>query len=392
MRYDFDQFPDRRVTDCDKWQHYPEDVLPMWVADMDFVSPQPVVQALLKRVEHGVFGYPRGLHGEPSAQPELRAAILAWLEGHFGWQVEPQALVFVPGVATGFRLACLLLEAPREGALVQPPVYQPILKAAHITGKLDQQNPLLRSSDGIYTIDWDGLPAAITAQTGLLLLCNPHNPVGRVFTRSELERLAQVCLSHDLLICSDEVHCDLVYPGEQHLPLAALDPEIARRTITLMAPSKTFNLAGLKFAYAIIPNPELRRRYREASKGLVGWVNVLGQTAALAAYTQGQEWLDQALAYLRANRDLLADFVRHELPGVSLAKPQGTYLAWLDCRELGLEDPYQFFLENARVACNNGADFGAGGRGFVRLNFACPHSMLVEALERMRRALQARVR
>ena len=387
MIYDFAKLPDRRLSESYKWRHYPQDVLPMWVADMDFVSPEPVVRALLRRVAHGVFGYPGGLHGEPDSLPDLRAAILPWLEEHFRWQVEPEALVFMPGVVTGFNLACHVLEAPREGVLIQTPVYPPILQAAHRTGKIDQQARLVRSAEGRYSIDGEGLAAAIDTQTGMLLLCNPHNPVGRVFDRADLERLAELCLRHDLLICSDEIHCDLVYPGQEHIPIASLDAEIARRTITLMAPSKTFNLAGLKLSYAIIQNAELRKKYWEASKGLVGWVNLMGQVAAQAAYEEGQEWLAQLLVYLQANRDYLTEFVSGELPGVSMVKPEGTYLAWLDCRETGLEDPYKFFLENARVALNDGTTFGEGGQGFVRLNFGCPRSMLAEALERMRRAL-----
>ncbi|HSF82730.1 MAG TPA: PatB family C-S lyase [Anaerolineales bacterium] len=390
MRYDFDQLPDRRATECNKWHHYPEDVLPMWVADMDFVSPEPVVQALLRRVEHGVFGYPNGLHGESTSMHPIRLAVVGWLEKHFNWQIEPEHLVFIPGVVTGFNLACHTLEAPREGVLIQTPVYEPILKAARQTGKIDQQAPLARSVEGVYSVDWDSLTASFNEQSGMLLLCNPHNPVGRVFNRVELERLADLCLRHEVLICSDEIHSDLVYPETQHIPIASLDPEIARHTITLMAPSKTFNLAGLKFSYAIIQNPELRKKYWQANKGLVGWINVLAQVAAQAAYEGGQEWLSQLLVYLQANRDYLSDFVLHELPGISMVSPEGTYLAWLDCREAGLDDPYQFFLENARVALNDGVTFGYGGQGFVRLNFGCPRSILVEALQRMRRALVER--
>ncbi len=390
MQYDFDKLTDRRATECEKWHSYPENVLPMWVADMDFVSPEPVVQALLKRVAHGVFGYPRGLNGELDTMLDTRSAVLAWLEGHFHWQIEPEELVFVPGVVTGFNLACHTLEDPKEGVLIQTPVYPPILGAARKTGKIDQQAPLDRSAEGVYSIDLDGLAASINAQTGMLLLCNPHNPVGRVFSRGELERLADICLRRGMLICSDEIHSDLVYPEHQHIPIASLDPEIAQHTITLMAPSKTFNLAGLKFSFAIIQNPELRKKYWKSNKGLVGWTNLLGQVAAQAAYEEGQEWLTQLLVYLQVNRDILFDFVERELPGISMIKPEGTYLAWLDCRETGLEDPYKFFLESARVACNDGTTFGQGGQGFVRLNFGCPRAMLVEALERMRSALAER--
>jgi len=291
-------------------------------------------------------------------------------------------------VITGFNLACHTLEAPRDGVLVQPPVYPPILQAAEQTGKIPQQAELGRSPEGAYRVDWDAFEAAIDEQTGLFLLCNPHNPVGRVFKRAELERMAEICLKRGVVICSDEIHCDLVYTGSQHIPIASLDSEVAQNTITLMAPSKTFNLAGLKFSFAIIQNRELRKMYWHSGKGLVSWVNVMGQVAALSAYREGQEWLDQLLVYLEANRDLLYDFVRSELPGISIPKPEGTYLAWLDCRETEIGDPFQFFLDNARVVFNDGKTFGKGGEGFVRLNFGCPRTMLEEALERLRNALQ----
>jgi cystathionine beta-lyase len=257
-----------------------------------------------------------------------------------------------------------------------------------------QETPLSRRADGQYEIDYEAFEAAITAQTKLFLLCNPHNPVGRVYRQDELARLGEICLRHGVPICSDEIHCDLIYSGERHIPIAALDPEIARMSITLMAPSKTFNLAGLSFAFAVIPDAELRRRYLRARKGLVSWINIMGWTAALAAYCEGQEWLEQVLVYLEGSRDFLVETVHSELPGVSMAPPQGTYLAWLDCRRagelIGIEfsaSPQTFFLKHARVDLKAGETYGTGGEGFVRLNFGCPRSLLAQALERMRAAL-----
>jgi cystathionine beta-lyase len=247
---------------------------------------------------------------------------------------------------------------------------------------------LARGPDGVYTIDFGAFERAITENTRLFILCNPHNPVGRVYGKDELERLAELCLRHGVTICSDEIHSDLVFPGRRHIPLAALDPEIAQRAITLIAPSKTYNIAGLQCAAAIIQNAGLREQYIHANQGLVSWNNLLGMTAGQAAYTEGQEWLDQLLIYLQANRDLLSDFVRDKLPGISMSPVEGTYLAWLDCREAGIEgNPYQFFLEQGRVALSDGAAFGRGGEGFVRLNFGCPRAMLLEALQRMRTSL-----
>ncbi len=302
--------------------------------------------------------------------------------------MQPEDLVFLPGVITGFDLACHTLKPSRRGVLVQTPIYPPMLVAAKNTGRLPQEMQLTRLEDGSYSVDWEAFESAFTEKTGLFILCNPHNPTGRVFRRDELERMAEICLRRDVLICSDEIHADLVYPGHPHIPIASLDPEIARHTITLMAPSKTFNLAGLQCSFAIIPNQSLRRRYIASSKGLVSWVNLFGRLAALAAYREGRDWLDQLLTYLQGNRDFLYNYIKAEMPQLSLARPEGTYLAWLDCRQANLPaNPYEFFLENARVALGDGRLFGLGGEGFVRLNFGCPRSILKEALNRMKMSL-----
>jgi len=381
MAYDFDRVIDRRGSDSVKWRCYDSDVLPLWVADMDFPSPEPVIRALRERVEHGIFGY--GI--EP---PELREVIVERLQRLYGWQVSPNALVFLPGVVVGFNLASHAFASPGDGVLVQTPVYPPILHAWRQAGLISQQATLTRLPDGRYEIDFDAFERAISERTRLFILCNPHNPVGRVFRRDELQRLAEICLRHDVLICSDEIHGDLIFSGQQHLPIASLAPEIADRTITLLAPSKTYNIAGLQAAYAVIPNAELRQRYVAANAGLVGHPGVLAYTAALAAYRSGQPWLDEALRYLEGNRDWLYDYIRHELPTLTMAQPEGTYLAWLDCRQAGIQgNPHEFFLEQARVALNDGASFGPGGEGFVRLNFGCPRSTLEEAARRMKEAL-----
>jgi len=286
-------------------------------------------------------------------------------------------------------LACHTLADPGGSALVQTPVYPPFLSAAKNAGMTRQDSPLLPDADLSYQIDWTGFEAAITDQTRLFILCNPHNPVGRVFRRDELERMAEICLRRGVPICSDEIHCDLLYRGHQHIPMASLSPEVARSTITLMAPSKTFNIAGLQCSFAIIQNPNLRQAFQQAGQGLVGWVNVMGLVAGLAAYRHGQAWLEALLPYLQANRDFLHQYVREHLPGVKMGLPEGTYLAWLDCRQAGISgSPYDFFLKEARVALNNGEAFGPGGEGFVRLNFGCPRATLVQALEQMRAALK----
>lgn len=383
MSHDFDRVIDRRATASNKWRKYPADVLPLWVADMDFTSPEPVVRALRERVEHGVYGY--GFE-----EPGFAQVFVDRLQKRYGWTVSPEAVVMIPGVIPGFNVACRALTRPGDGLLLQVPVYPPILRSPGNHEITRDEAPLARDRDGRYAVDLDAFRAAIHPRTRAFLLCNPHNPVGRVFTREDLAGLAQICLERDLSIIADEIHCDLLYQGQHHIPMASLGPEIERRTITLMAPSKTFNLAGLKVSVAVIPDASLRERFMAARGDYVqAQVNVLGYAAAFAAYRDGDAWLAELLRYLEANRDYLADYVRRHLPGVTMTPPEGTYLAWLDCRgaAAAAADPFTFFLERAKVACNDGALFGRGGQGFVRLNFGSPRSILTEGLERMRRAL-----
>jgi cysteine-S-conjugate beta-lyase len=381
MIYDFDTHHDRLHSDSEKWRRYPPDVLPMWVADMDFQSAPPIQEALVRRVAHGIFGY-------PTDNEDLVSILVQRMAERYKWNIAAQDICLLPGVIVGFNLACQSMAVPGEAVIVQPPVYPPFLSAPHNGGLLRSDAVLVQDAHGHYTIDFDAFEAVITPSTRMFILCNPHNPVGRVFTQYELERLAEICLRHNLVICSDEIHCDLVYPGHTHIPIASLDPQIAKNTITLMAPSKTFNIPGLQCSFSIIPDPDLRDRFNASRKGLVSWVNLMGQAAALAAYTQGQPWLSELLSYLESNRDFLYDFVKDELPGVKMIKPEGTYLAWLDCRQAGIPgNPANFFENHARVGLNDGEHFGAGGAGFVRLNFACPRTMLEEGLQRMKRAL-----
>jgi len=388
MQYNFDRLPDRRLTESYKWNSFDEDVLPMWVADMDFVSPEPVIRALQARVEHGVFGYPTTSSSDQRGTDALRHTIVDRLAQLYHWEVQAEDLVFVPGVVTSLNLACHALAIPGGGVLVQTPVYTPILNTPGNAGMTRQEMQLTQCPDGTYSIDWPAFEAAITDQTRLFILCNPHNPVGRVFRKDELEYMAEICLRHGVVICSDEIHGDLIFRGQRHLPLASLDPVIAQNTITLIAPSKTYNLAGLACSIAVIQNAELRQTYLHSGKGLVGWVNLMGMVAAQAAYQEGQDWLDQLLVYLEANRDYMIKVVQEEIPELRMGSPEGTYLAWLDCRQAGINgNPYEFFLHKARVALNDGGTFGWGGTGFVRLNFGCPRPMLAEALNRMKEAL-----
>lgn len=376
--------PVRLGTDSVKWGLFGEDVLPLWVADTDFQSPAAVIEALQERVAHGVFGY-------PLYPPELRELVAARMLSRYNWKISPKDMIFIPGVVPGFNLTCQLLTQPGESLLVQPPVYPPIFNAADKARVRNIRAELVRQSDGSYAVDFDALEASIEQDTRCIVFCNPHNPVGKVYSRQELERLAEICLRHNLTIISDEIHSDLVFKGSQHIPIASLSDEVANSTVTLIAPSKTFNIAGLSCAVLICTNHELLKKIEAASHGLLGDVNVLGLTAAIAAYRDGGAWLEQMIDVLEANRDFLADFVQKRLPQIKMYKPDATYLAWLDCRELNLEEaPYKFFLKKAKVALNCGDDFGDGGQGFVRLNFGCSRELLTKALERMEKAIRDR--
>jgi cystathionine beta-lyase len=380
---DFDRIIDRRDSGCAKWSRYDEDVLPLWVADMDFAVPDGVVHALEEHVAHGVFGYGRA----PQALSEVIQERLAQL---YGWQVKQEEIVFLPGVVSGFNLACRAVGAAGDEVLVQPPIYPPMLTAPGNAGRVCSEVPLVER-DGRYEIDFAAFEEAITPRTSLFLLCNPHNPTGRVFQRDELQRMAEICLEKGVVICSDEIHCDIVFRGSRHIPLAALSPEVAARTITLFAPSKTFNIPGLGCSMGVVQDPELLAALIEAGAGIMHGPNVLGYTAALAAYRDGHTWLTELLGYLEDNCDYMLSYLATHIPEIRCWKPEGTFLAWLDCREAGIPgNPHRFFLENARVAVNDGAAFGEAGRGFVRLNFACPRAILTEALERMRAALEER--
>jgi cystathionine beta-lyase len=388
MKYDFDRIIDRRNSDSVKWHAFESDVLPMWVADMDFASPEPVIQALHERVEHGIYGYPEGAGLGTKTGRELIEILINRLLTRYHWQVHPEELVFLPGVVSAFNLACHTVAVPGGEVIIQTPVYYPFLTAPRNANQKRIDNHLIRIEDGSYQIDFDSFREAITPQTHLFILCNPHNPVGRVFQTDELQRLAEICIQREMIICSDEIHCDLIYQGHHHIPIASLDPEVAKHTITLMAPSKTFNIAGLQCSFAVIPDPELRKRFLHNTKGLSGWVNIMGLTAALAAYRSGNEWLEQLIIYLQANRDLLYEFIQEQIPEIMVSPIEGTYLAWLDCRNISGEKPSDFFLRKARVAMNDGELFGNGGAGFVRINFGCPRSTLIEALDRMKKAVK----
>ncbi len=383
--FDFETCPERRATDSQKWQKYEgRDILPLWVADMDFVSPPAVMEALKARIDHGVFGYARPVKSQIDAVVEMLAT-------RYGWTIDPAWIVWLPGLVVGLNVTSQAVAAPGEEVLCLTPVYPPFMTAPRNSGRVPVTVPLrLNSTERRWEIDWEALERAVTPRTKAFFLCNPHNPVARVFTRAELERIGDFCVRHDLVLCSDEIHADLVLdPALVHIPTGTLGGDIARRTITLLAPSKTYNVPGLGCSLAIIPDAALRRRFVAATAGIVAEVNILGYVACEAAFRHGEAWRQALLATLRRNRDTLVDFVKTRLPGVEIEAPiEATYLAWLKVKALGLHDPIAHF-EAHGVGLSEGRFFGAEAGEYVRLNFGCPRTTLDEALSRLDKAVRS---
>jgi cystathionine beta-lyase len=383
VEFDFDRPPERRGSDSLKWSRYAgRDVIPLWVADMDFSAPPGVLAALRDRVDHGVFGY-------AAALAPLAAAVCAHLERDFGWTVEPDCIIGLPGLVSGLSVACRATCRPGAAVASFVPIYPPFLKVPRLMECEVVTAPLIRGPDR-WEIDWEATARVLAdPRTELLLFCSPHNPCGRVWSRGELERVATLCLAHDVTICSDEIHNQLVLdPTARHRPTGSLSDEIAARTITLVAPSKSYNIAGLGCSLAIVSDPGLRRRFRRAMAGIVPDVNVLGLTAGLAAYREGDAWRRALLTYLRAGRDRLQTAVARA-PALDMAPVEATYLAWIDARRLGVPDPAAWFEEYG-LGLSDGRDFGAPG--FVRWNFGCAHGLLDEAIGRLERAVAAAIR
>jgi len=370
--FDFDKQIDRRGTNSLKWNKYKDqDVIPLWVADTDFIAPQGVIDALQQRIAHGVFGYSR-----PS--PRLIELIIERMQRLYGWKIEPDWLLFMPGVVPALNFGIKAWCRTTQHVITPNPVYYPFLHAPEYNDRPVSHLPM-QLVDDRWLPDFDAFEEqAKTAD--VLLLCNPHNPGGTVLTREELEKIADIASRNDLVVISDEIHCDLLLePNVKHIPFAALSPEAATRSAVLMAPSKTFNIAGLCSSFAIIPDNRLRFKLQQAMRGLMADNNLIGLVAAEAAYEHGDEWLQAQLVYLRINRDLVVNTLGR-LPGIKIAKLEATYLAWIDISDLQLDDPIAAF-EAGGVGLSSGAQFG--DKRFVRLNFGCSRRLLEQALERM---------
>jgi len=377
---DFDREIDRTQSYSSKWLKYQgRDVLPLWVADMDFRSPQPVIDALHRRVEHGVFGYTK-------APGELADVIVARMAEIYSWSIKPEDITFLPGVVSALNLVCGAYCSAAQSALTALPIYPPF-QSAPVNAGVGLSTCEAELRDGRWSYPLERMAQLFVSENiGVFELCSPYNPLGRAFAADELTAIADLCCDHDVIICSDEIHCDLLFDGRRHVPTASLSERIAQNCVTLMAPSKTFNIAGLGGAFTIIQNPALRRRFRRQMKGVVPDVNLLGYEAMLAAYRDGEEWYQSLIAYLQANRDFLYREI-NALPGISMNQVEATFLAWLDVRSLELEDPMTYF-EEAGLGFSDGRDFGAPG--YMRMNFGCPRSVLERALERLDKAVRDR--
>ncbi len=384
--YNFDEIVQREGTNCLKYDateiyFKAKDLLPLWVADMDFKTPDFIVDAIKKRVEHEIYGY-------TFRADSYYDAIIGWMKRRHDWQVQKEWISFSPGVVAGLSFAIETFSKPGDGVIVQPPVYFPFFDCVKGTKRKMIENPL-KIVNGRYTFDLEDLKASIDNNTKLLLLCNPQNPGGMVWTREELEALANICLEHNIMIISDEIHSDLIFEGQKHIPLASISEELASKCVVLMAPSKTFNVAGLASSLVIIPNKVNFARYeRTISVGHFGMGNIFGSIALEAAYTNGDNWLGQMLSYLWENYLLVEGFMKNKLPRVKVMRPEATYLVWMDFSDYGMKNDELMsqLLEKAKVALNDGGRFGKGGDGWLRINIGCPRSILQQALERLEKA------
>lgn len=382
MIYNFDQIIDRRNTTCVKWDNdFEKDILQMWVADMDFTCPIEVQKAIEKRATHGVYGY-------TYPKDKVYDLIIKRLKEKFSWEIKKEWIVFLPGVVDGVASCTQAFTKKREAIVIQEPVYHPFKAVIKDNDRRVLNNPLKLDNKG-YTMNLSDLERIIKEEKPkMLILCNPHNPVGRVWTQKELKELGDLCLKHNVLVISDEIHADIIYSGHRHNCFASLSNEFAENSVVLMAPSKTFNVAGLSQAFAIIPNEGLREIFKKSRAGM-NWGNVFGITALEACYEYGEEYLKQLLRYLEGNVDFVKSFLDTRLPKVKMFRPEGTYLLWLDMRDLGMnsKELEEFLINKAGVRFNSGDMFGQAGQGFQRVNIGCSRAYIKEAMERIERAI-----
>ncbi|MCP4751567.1 MAG: pyridoxal phosphate-dependent aminotransferase [Proteobacteria bacterium] len=396
MKYDFDRVVSRKNTNCAKWDaaeilFREKDVIPMWVADMDIPIAKPITEAIRKRTEHEIYGYP---FPAPASTVE---ATISRIQRKYKWSVEPEWIVFTPGVVPALFAAVRAFTRPGDSVLLQGPVYYPFWSAVENNG-CHVANNQLKLVDGRYEIDFDDMEsqflpkAAISPspnRTRMMIMCNPHNPVARVFTRQELTRMGEILLKNKAIMVSDEIHCELLFKGYEHTTFASLSKEFEQNSMICLAPSKTFNLAGLGASVIIIPNADLRRKFNQTRQGIQPGPSVLSMVALEAAYRDGDEWLEQFLEYMNGNLELMMDYFLENIPEIKVVKPEGTYLIWLDCRALGMDAKSLkiFMRKEAKLGLEDGFLFGPSGTGFVRMNIACTRATLNEAMRRLEKAV-----
>jgi cystathionine beta-lyase len=387
--WNFDEPAKREGTNCIKYDRREEifgkeDIIPMWVADMDFKTPDFIITALRDQLEHEIFGY-------SFRPPEYYSSISRWLEYRHKWSVAKEWITFTPGIVPALNFCTLAFTRPGDKIIVQPPVYFPFFPAVECHGRTLVYNRL-KEDQGRWVMDLESLAGSIDADTRMIILSNPHNPVGRVWTREELTGLTDICLKNNILILSDEIHCDLVLPGFTHTPVAVLSEAIADLTVTCIAPSKTFNLAGLSTSTVIISNPSLRKSFNRIVDNLhIGGGNIFGTAASVAAYTHGHEWLEALLGYIDNNADFVADYCMKMIPEIIPVQPEATYMIWLDCRKLGMngKELQKFFVNKAGIGMNEGSTFGPGGEGFMRMNLGTTHQTVIQAMEQIEKAVSS---
>ncbi|MDN4069037.1 MalY/PatB family protein [Paenibacillus vini] len=390
MTYEFNERTMRRGTLSYKWDQGQslfgdEEVLPLWVADMDFKCSPAIIQAVTERAAQGIYGY-------TIRSKDYLNAITGWFQRRHGWNVDESWLTDSPGVVPSLSLAVQSLTEPGDEIILQSPVYNPFYDVIQRNGRKLAESPLLLKN-GRYEMDYEKLETLMSGGAKLLLLCSPQNPGGRVWTKEELVRLGDLCVKYDVKVIADEIHCDLVFPGHQHFPFASLSEQFAERTITCLAPSKTFNMPGLSTSFTVISNPRLKRRFDERIHALsIGSVNFFGPPATIAAYNDSEPWLDALLTYVAANQEFAISYLSNHLPALVPVRSEGTYLLWLDCRALGLDSKElkQLMYKEAKIAFNEGSIYGREGEGFLRINLACPRDLLAEALDRFTSAVNAR--
>lgn len=384
QKHNFDELVNRKGTECKKWDTYADDVIPMWIADTDFKCPQPIIDAMVERARHGIYGYPVNVRN-------FEESIVNWQKRRFGWNVDTDWVEYTPAVIPAIVYAMTAFTHPGDNVVVQMPAYHPFHRIIPDNGRHILGNNLILKDDGSYEVDFENLEKLFSQKrTTMFLLCSPHNPTGKCFTREELTKMSELCLKYNVFVVSDEIHSDIVYKGSKHIPFGSLSKEAADNCVVCVNPSKTFNIAGVRTGAAIIPNRHNHDLFYAPLENLKAYGRtVFGTLPIEVAYNQCEYYADQLLAYLEGNLAYLKKFIAERVPKIKVGNPQATYLIWLNCKALNMPpaDLEKFFLEKAKVAMNEGSTFGPGGADFMRMNIACPRSRLVEALNRIEAAV-----